>query len=153
MKKSLYKKSAFGLLEVVMVIAIFILCLGGVISVTALSYRNLAKNEARWKAVTLGQNAIDLARNTRDNNILSDTTWTTGLVGAGTSVLKYYDQNMNDCGDMGAHCQPAGVITFRLTAYGVLYPSSDSIVYISQIEWEGPTITYKTILKDFKEYL
>lgn len=64
-------KKSFGLLEVVIVVAIFLLTLGAIISITALSYKNLLKNEFRWKALILAQNAIEEQRRIRDNNYLT----------------------------------------------------------------------------------
>ncbi len=64
-------KKSFGLLEVVIVVAIFLLTLGAVISITGLSYKNLIKNEFRWKALILAQNAIEEQRRLRDNNYLT----------------------------------------------------------------------------------
>jgi len=70
-------KKSFSLLEVVFVVAIFLLVMGATISVVGLGYKNLFKNEARWKASILAQNFLEERSVIRDNNILkwiNDTT-------------------------------------------------------------------------------
>jgi len=66
-----HRKKSFSLLEVVFVVAIFLLVIGATISVVGLGYKNLIKNEARWKASILAQNFIEERSVIRDNNILN----------------------------------------------------------------------------------
>jgi len=107
------KSKSFGLLEVMFVVAIFLLVIATVISVVGLGYKNLAKNEARWKATLLAQNFLEQRAVVRDNVVLdwlaltnpeptqkiSDPAWKTlygySVQASPCPYTLYYDYNMN----------------------------------------------------------
>lgn len=144
------RKRAFGLIEVLIVVTIFLLCLTAVISATTLSYKNLQKNELRWKAMTLGQNAIDQARNQRDSNILQNLDWKSGLYNSGTANNFYYDYNMNLCPSQV--CASGLPYTFTVAVTGTYYPPAQTFAIVYSVQVSAPgitTFTYKTMLKDY----
>ena len=147
-----YNKKGFGLLEVMIVVAIFTMTLAGVISVVGLAYKNLIKNELRWKAIMIGQNLVEQARNQRDNNILKGDPdpWDKGLTE--DEAPKYYNANMEDCGLRGHSCPSGTSAIFRATYGGYQYPGSSSVVYTVTVEGAGPPIIYKAFIKDISKW-
>lgn len=130
------RKKSFGLIEVMFVVAIFLLVIAAVISVVGLGYKNLVKNEARWKATLLAQNFLEQRMVVRDNIILDwmatlpdpnpDPTqiipypaWKT-LYGYSVQFspcpgILYYDYNMNPMNASGAFF----TLTYSCPDYGV----------------------------------
>lgn len=131
-------KKGFGILEVVIVVTIFLLTLAGVISITGLAYKNLVKNEMRWKAAIIGQNLIEEKRNKRDTNLLQGLSWNSELNQSG---VYYYDIDMNRL------VSPTGsvfTVTFSSTA-------SNGVVEVV-VDGAGTPIHFGTFLKPLSYY-
>ena len=145
-----YNKKGFGLLEVVIVVFIFTMTLAGVISIVGLAYKNLIRNELRWKAIMIGQNLVEQVRNQRDNNILAGNPWDEDLTSP--RPVKYYNVNMEDCGTGGGSCPPGTFAIFRATYGGYQYPGPGSVVYTVTVEGGGRPIVYQTFIKDISKW-
>lgn len=142
-------RRSFGLIEVIVVVAIFLMCLAAILPITGLSYRNLVKNEARWKAMTLAQNIIEEQRKKRDDNLLAGQNVWNGMPFCGSiyvSSVQSYDWNLVKNGSP---------IAFTATVGGLIYPTgTPSCAIFVDVKYNGQTMaTYKTFLKDYHEWM
>ena len=164
---------SFGLLEVVITVAIFLLTIGAIISITGLGSKNLMRNEARWKATILVENYIDERKIIRDNIVLdwvshnpgtpfptaNPDRWHNTTIGGVAYNLdpnpanpcrqnRFYDFNMNQGGS-------AATAFFTLTCQCFIYPyppPPNSMFFDVGVSWnqfgQANSVNYRVFLKD-----
>lgn len=160
-------KKSFGLIEVVVVLGIFLLVIGAVLSISALSYKNLILNENRWKASLIAQNWIDYYRNRRDSNVLiikkylelyGSTTakWDDGFPSQQytTRCYNYEMVKKDEKSSNSPNAFPNLCNNYFFTALldQQLYPGLTSHIFKVTVTWQENTMTksvyYSSFLKD-----
>jgi len=149
MSCKVFKKNGFGLIEVVVVVAIFSMCLAAIIPITSMSYKNLAANENRWKATMLAQNVFESMRNQRDNNLLQGIDWATKLGSSSNPCPAgcQYDADMISGGSFFN-------LSLEISSFGA---PINTYVYTTSVSWsqfgQTKSVEYKTILKDISKWV
>jgi len=72
-------KKGFTLIEMVVSIFIIVIAVVGILQVTSKYVQKTKFEKETYVAALLGQEAIEIVKNIRDNNWINSTTWNTGL--------------------------------------------------------------------------
>jgi len=161
------RQSGFSILEIVVAFSIITIGLVGVLSLTTQNIQVEYINKNNLIASQLAQEGLELIRNIRDNNWLSDNNWDygiepgnyivdyTGDVNSVTGIGEARLQQRNDVGEEDYYWHEASDPNYLFSRLiTIIQVSSESLNISCLIQWEDRGQTYQyvadTILYDWR---
>lgn len=156
MKKKIRKtENGFSIIEVTVAIGVILIAFTGMLNLInrSLAFHDLAYS--RLIASYLAQEGIEIVRNIRDNNILQNKNWNSGL-STGTYQVQYNDLALRDyTGEplkldpvSGIYNYDSGAITRYIRQINIRTISADHIVVQSVVSWSNRGGSFDIVVED-----
>jgi prepilin-type N-terminal cleavage/methylation domain-containing protein len=149
-------KKGFTLIEMVVSIFIIVIAVVGILQVTSKYVQKTKFEKETYVAALLGQEAIEIVKNIRDNNWINSTTWNTGLAD-GDYEVDYDDTGLTSDSSRFLYIDSNGFYNYS-TGTATIYKrkitlvnGTDKVSITVDVSWRGHTTTIKQDIYDWKQ--